>query len=67
MSGIERQNEVYAKKNTLPTVKHGGGMVILWGCFVSSGMGNLFGGQDGFHAACEEAETWASLELPTKK
>lgn len=27
--------------NTLPAVKHGGGSVIVWSCFVSSGTGNL--------------------------
>ncbi|XP_062279112.1 meprin A subunit beta-like [Scomber scombrus] len=36
-----RKNEAYAVKNTLPTVKHGSGSVMLWGCFASSGTGNL--------------------------
>ncbi|GFV57606.1 transposable element Tc1 transposase [Trichonephila clavipes] len=28
-------------KNVLPTVKHGGGSVMIWGCMASKGVGNL--------------------------
>ena len=37
-----KKNEAHAEKNTLPTVKHGGGSVMLWGCFSSSGTGKLY-------------------------
>ena len=33
--------EAYKPNNTVPTVKHGGGNIMLWGCLSSSGTGNL--------------------------
>ncbi|GBM81557.1 Transposable element Tc1 transposase [Araneus ventricosus] len=36
-----KPNEELNPKNLLPTVKHGGGSIMVCGCFAASGMGNL--------------------------
>lgn len=36
-----KKGEALSPKNTIPTVKHSGGHIMLWGCFSVSGTGNL--------------------------
>ncbi|KAF7645836.1 hypothetical protein LDENG_00197530 [Lucifuga dentata] len=36
-----KTNTAFQKKNIILTVKHGGGSVMVWGCFAASGPGRL--------------------------
>ncbi len=36
-----KTNTAFHKKNIIPTVKHGGGNVMVWGCFAASGPGRF--------------------------
>ena len=36
-----KKNEAFKERNVMPTVKYGGGSIMLWGCVAGSGTGNL--------------------------
>ena len=38
---LAKTNTVHHPKHTIPSVKHGGGNIMLWGCFFSAGTGQL--------------------------
>ena len=39
--GLNAKCHVWRKPGTIPTVKHGGGSIMLWGCFSVTGTGRL--------------------------
>ena len=37
----KKKAEAFVEKNTLLSVKHGGGSIMLWGCLQAGGTGNI--------------------------
>ena len=44
-----KRNAEYNPKNTIRTVKHGGGNLMLWGCFSAKGTGSYQGEDEWGH------------------
>lgn len=40
-SGLHEKRTAFQYVNIIPTVKCGGGRVMIWGCFTASGPGQL--------------------------
>lgn len=63
-----KTNTAHHPEHTIPTVKHGGGNIMLWGCFSSAGTGKLVrvdGRMDGakYRAILEENLLEAAKDL----
>ena len=61
-------NTSHHPENTIPTMKHGGGSIMLWGCFSSAGSGKLVrieGIMDGAKYF-QRFETGTEVHLPSE-
>ena len=41
LSGLNAKRHIWSKPGTIPTVKHSGSSIMLWGCFSEAGTGRL--------------------------
>jgi hypothetical protein len=44
--GLNAKHHVWRKLCNVPTVKHGGGSIMLWGRFSAAGTGRLVGSRE---------------------
>jgi hypothetical protein len=41
LCGLNAKHHVWRKPDTIPTMKHAGSSIMLWGCFSAAGTGRL--------------------------
>uniref|UniRef100_A0AAZ3PNI2 Transposase n=1 Tax=Oncorhynchus tshawytscha TaxID=74940 RepID=A0AAZ3PNI2_ONCTS len=70
--GLNAKRHIWRKPGTISTLKHGGGSVILWGCFSATWTGRLIWIKAKINGAkyrpCpehSEPQTGAKVHLPT--
>uniref|UniRef100_A0AAZ3QR79 Transposase Tc1-like domain-containing protein n=1 Tax=Oncorhynchus tshawytscha TaxID=74940 RepID=A0AAZ3QR79_ONCTS len=70
--GLNAKCHVWRKPGTIPTVKHGGGSFMLWGCFSAAGILVRIEGKinctkytDPSYKTCSGPWTGAKVHLPT--
>ena len=58
-----KNGTAFKKHNIIPTVKFGGGSIMIWGCFLSKGTGEL----QVIHDRMNSSMYWEILEKNLKK
>uniref|UniRef100_A0A4W5MQ49 Uncharacterized protein n=1 Tax=Hucho hucho TaxID=62062 RepID=A0A4W5MQ49_9TELE len=58
-----RRNAAYDPKNTIPTVKHGGGNIMLWGVFLLRGQDNFTASKGQWTGPCT-VKSWVRTSFP---
>ena len=61
-----KPNRAHHPKNTIPTVKHGGGSTMSWGCFSSAGTGALVKMEGKMHEQSTE-KSWRKTCCPLQE
>lgn len=59
--------EEYHPKCIVPTVKHGGGSIIIWGCMSANGVGEMFICEGRMNSACYIKILKAALQSSYRK